>query len=175
MNTPIINYLLGIGMMASLALLPKFVFKTYGTAKTERLKFLPYFAGFLPVIYTIFFEIYVRFDGKPSLNLEVFLNFLQHGIGGGVACGLITFYLYQNFKVQLPWLKNPKVKLIGVFAIVSVLGVTNEIIELILDLMNLSQYSRDRFDTWIDLVANTIGALVAFYASLKLTSFSKKS
>ncbi len=156
-------------MMASLALLPKLVFKNYSTSKTEHLKYLPYFAGLLPVIYTLFFEIYIRFAGKPSLNLEVFLNFLQHGIGGGVACGLITFYLYQNFKVQLPWLKNHKVKFIGVFAIVSTLGVTNEIIELILDLMNFSQYSRDRFDTWIDLAANTSGAYIAFYVSSLIT------
>ncbi len=172
MNTPIINYLLGIGMMATLALLPKYLFTKYSTQKNqnkESLKNLPYLAGLLPVIYTIFFEIYVRLAGKPSLNLDVFLNFLQHGIGGGVACGLITFYLYKNFKTQLPWLSNPKVKVIGVLAIVSMLGVANEIIELSLDLMNFSQYSRDRYDTWIDLVANTSGAYIAFYVSSLIT------
>lgn len=117
------------------------------------------------------FEIYVRAFGYPELRLEVFLNFLQHSIGGGVAVGLISFYLYQNFKAQIPWIKDWRIKLFFLIGIVSIFGVANEIIELALDLMNFSEYSRDRFDTWIDLVANTTGALLAFYLA---QVFSKK-
>lgn len=162
MNTPIINYFLGIGMLLTLTLLPKKVYWLYGANKKEELKYLPYIAGLLPVVYTAFFEIYVRLAGYPDLSLEVFLNFLQHSIGGGVAVGLISFYLYQNFKFQIPWLKDWRIKLIFLLGIVSIFGVANEIIELTLDLLNFSEYSRDRYDTWVDLVANTTGALVSF-------------
>lgn len=163
MDTPIINYSLGIGMMLILAFLPKKLYWLYGQDKKEQLKHLPYFASLLPVVYTVLSEIYVRVFSYPELKSEVLLNFLQHSIGGGVAVGLISFYLYQNFKSQLPWLRDWRIKLVFLLGIVSIFGVANEIIELTLDLMNFSQYSRDRFDTWIDLVANTTGALLAFY------------
>lgn len=165
MDTPIINYFLGIGMLLTLAFLPKKLYWLYGQDKKEQLKYLPYIASLLPVIYLGIFKIYARLFGYPELRMEVFLNFLQHSIGGGVAVGLICFYLYQNFKAQLPWLKDWRIKLVFLLGIVSIFGVANEIIELALDLMNFSQYSRDRFDTWIDLVANTTGALTAFYLS----------
>lgn len=152
-------------MLLTLALLPKRLYLLFGQDKKEQLKFLPYIASILPVIYLGFFRVYIHFFGYPELRMEVFLNFLQHSIGGGVAVGLICFYLYQNFKKQLPWLKDWRIKLIFLLGIVSIFGVANEIIELILDLLNFSQYSRDRFDTWIDLVANTTGALMAFYLS----------
>jgi hypothetical protein len=172
MNTPIINYLVGMGMVATLALIPKKIYWLYGKDKKEKVKILPYIAASLPAIYTIFYEVYLQLYGKPNLNLNVFLNFLQHSIGGGVAVGLICYYLYQNFKFRLPWLKDWRIKLIFLVGIISIFGVANEVVELILDLLNFSQYSRDRFDTWIDLVANTSGALVSFYASLK---FNKKA
>lgn len=154
-------------MMLTLAFLPKKIFWQYGKHK-EQLRRLPFIAASLPVVYTIFFEIYVRVFGYPNLSLEVFLNFLQHSIGGGVAVGLISFYLYRNFKEQIPWLGDWRIKLIFLFGIVSIFGVTNEIIELSLDLLKFSQYSRDRFDTWIDLVANTSGAITSFYILLAL-------
>lgn len=163
MDTPIINYFLGIGMMLTIALLPKKLYWLYGKDKNEHLKYLPYFASLLPVVYLGFFKVYIHLFGYPDLKLEVFFNFLQHSIGGGAAVGLICFYLYQNFKAQLPWLKDWRIRLIFLIGIVSIFGVTNEIIELVLDLLKFSQYSRDRFDTWIDLVANTTGALMAFY------------
>jgi hypothetical protein len=164
MHTSIINYLLGAGMMLSLILIPKKIFWVFGKNK-EKLKYLPLVAGLLPAVYTILYTVYLHVFGKPDLSLEVFLNFLQHSIGGGVACGLITFYLYANFVKQLPILKDWRIRAIGVFAIVSMLGVANEIIELSLDLLKFGQYSRDRFDTWIDLVANTTGAYTGFYLS----------
>ncbi len=152
-----------------LIFIPKKIFWVFGkNQEAEKFKHLPFIAGFLPAIYTIFYTVYLHIFGKPDLSLEVFLNFLQHAIGGGVACGLITFYLYANFVTQLPILKDWRVKLIAVFAIVSMLGVANEIIELSLDLLNFSQYSRDRFDTWIDLLANTTGAYTAFYLSYRI-------
>jgi len=166
MNTPIINYFLGIGMLLTLTFAPKKLYWRYGNDKNEKIKNLPYIAGLLPIIYLGFFRIFLHLFGEPELSLEVFLNFLQHSIGGGVAVGLISFYLYQNFKTQLPWLKDWRIRLIFLLGIVSIFGVANEIIELSLDLMNFSEYSRDRFDTWIDLVANTTGALAAFYVSL---------
>ena len=166
MNIPIINYLLGAGMTISLFLIPKKIFRSFSNNKeAEKLKYFPLIAGVLPAVYTIFYIIYIHLFGKPALSLEVFLNFLQHSIGGGIACGLINFYLYINFQKQLPFLKDWRIRAIGVFAIVSMLGVTNEIIELSLDLLKFGQYSRDRFDTWIDLVANTTGAYTGFYLS----------
>lgn len=157
-------------MMATLAFLPKKLYWLYGSDKKEQFKYLPYVASLLPVIYTILFEVYVRVFSYPSLDLEVFLNFLQHSIGGGVAVGLVCFYLYQNFKTQLPWLQDWRIKLVFLLGIVSLFGVTNEIIELVLDLLKFGQYSRDRYDTWIDLVANTTGALIAFYLLMSMSS-----
>ena len=174
MNTPIINYFLGIGMLLTLTFLPKKIYWLYSANKKEELKYLPYIAGLLPVVYTAFFEIYIRLAGYPDLSIEVFLNFLQHSIGGGVAVGLISFYLFQNFKAQIPWLKDWRIKLIILLGIVSIFGVANEIIELTLDLLNFSEYSRDRYDTWIDLVANTTGALFAFYIISFMRTISPK-
>lgn len=173
MQTPLVNYFLGIGMTLTLAFLPKKLYWLYGQDKKEQLKYLPYFASLLPVIYLGLFKIYVHLFGYPELRLEVFLNFLQHSIGGGVAVGLICFYLYENFKAQIPWLKDWRIKLIFLLGIVSIFGVANEIIELLMDLMNFSEYSRDRYDTWIDLVANTTGALAAFYLSGRIYRLKK--
>lgn len=166
--------LLPVSMGLILALLPKYIFLKYSKSKKEEFKSLPYIAGSLPVAYSIFYIIYSGLSAKSNLSLEVFLNFLQHSIGGGVAVGLISFYLYQNFKQQIPWLKGWRIKLIFLLGIVSIFGVANELVEFSLDLINLGTFSRDRFDTWVDLFANTLGALTGLYLPLLYLSLRCK-
>jgi len=86
-----------------------------------------------------------------------FANFGLH-FGGGMACGLIFEYFLQVFdKLQVKL--NFLTQLILLYFLVSGLGVGSELLEFLLDLVGNLPFSTDRFDTWFDLTANTIGAI----------------
>lgn len=90
------------------------------------------------------------------------VNFLQHMIGGGVAVGFMGIYFIQNLKSFFSY-RNLILEIIFIFALVSVFGVVNEILEFYLDLLGVGIFSADRYDTWFDLVANSTGALSIFF------------
>ncbi len=90
------------------------------------------------------------------------INFLQHAVGGGVAVGFISIYFIKNFRERFPVFNNFFFQLIFVFALVSMLGVANELLEFLLDYLGIGIFSADRYDTWFDLLANTSGALGVF-------------
>jgi hypothetical protein len=90
------------------------------------------------------------------------VNFIQHGVGGGVAVALGCLYMIENFKDKLDFFNNRIFQMIFIFACVSSLGVLNEILEFTFDALRIGIYSNDRYDTWFDLVANSIGALLTF-------------
>ncbi len=93
-------------------------------------------------------------------------TFQQHFVGGGMylAC------LYVYFKKLLGWKLSPYISLVILFAWVSAFGVANELFELTLNITGLTQVNMG--DTGWDLLANTLGAFVA-YAVLVLIRLEK--
>lgn len=93
---------------------------------------------------------------SPLINGQE-TQFMTHFVGGGIFSGLVWLYLVLN----LGW--NPKsmlVESVSLFAVVSSLGVANEIFEILLYQMGLMPNGIT--DTSWDLLANTLGAGV-FY------------
>ena len=94
-------------------------------------------------------------------------NLYLHGIGGGMSSALLFCYLYNLFDVRLSW----RVQIIALFAFVSCLGVLNELLEYAIEVFTPLVMSLDSQDTWRDLVANTIGAFMAF-GLVKIAAFA---
>ncbi len=90
-------------------------------------------------------------------------SFSTHFIGGGLFTGCIWLYLKQ----QLSWKASPLLELISLYALVSMLGVANELAELLLQEVGI--HFANSSDTWWDLLANTAGAFAFWvgYRSLK--------
>lgn len=85
-------------------------------------------------------------------------NFVQHTFGGGVAVAIGFFYLKQQFKARFNW----RIEFILLFGLVSALGCINELVEFAADNLGYGFFSLDRQDTWRDIAANSLGAIVAF-------------
>ena len=92
-------------------------------------------------------------------------NALLHGLGGGVAAALLFTYLVGTFEVA--W--SVRVQAVGLFILVSTLGVLNELGEYVVELFHLAVYSEDTHDTWRDFTANTVGAALGFVLLLALS------
>jgi hypothetical protein len=131
-------------------------------------KFYLLLAGLLPILFL--------FVPDNLIHLR-WVNFLQHGIGGGVAVGLVCLYFISIFEgVLTPFLIKEGwggfcVRFIFVFATVSMLGVINELLEFALDFVGIGIYSADRYDTWYDLLANTTGAISIFLIFTMIKKF----
>jgi hypothetical protein len=91
-----------------------------------------------------------------SYNYSQKMNFVMHAVGGGVACAL----MFQHIKAQMKWKFTRFQELMFLLAFVSVFGVINELAEFSLDTLGFGRFSIDRIDTWLDLLANSSGALI---------------
>lgn len=111
------------------------------------------FAFLLPVFWV--------FVPKEMVHLRE-VNFIQHAVGGGVAVGFVFIYFVKSLKDKAPLLNKFPFQIIGLYALVCMLGVTNELLEFLLDYLGVGIFSADRYDTWFDLVANTTGAFSVF-------------
>lgn len=99
-------------------------------------------------------------------------NFLLHSIGGGLAPACIFRYLTAT----LGWSLNWRFSLVGTFMLASSLGVINELAEFGAELLLIGTFSFDSQDTWRDLAANTLGAVVGWVIiGLVMTSSKKRS
>jgi hypothetical protein len=85
-------------------------------------------------------------DGKQT-------QFMTHFIGGGVFTGLLWLYSKLVKKWRAAWWLEAA----SLFALVSALGVANELFEFVL--FKLGHMPLGISDTSYDLVANTLGAL----------------
>jgi len=112
-----------------------------------------FFAFCLPLIWV--------FLPKEVVTLRE-VNFIQHAVGGGVAVSFVAIYLIKNFRQKFEIFDYFLFQLVFVFALVSMLGVINELFEFVLDTYKIGVFSSDRYDTWYDLVANTSGAMSLF-------------
>lgn len=88
-------------------------------------------------------------------------SFVTHLVGGGIFSGFVWLYLKERANQKLSWLAE----LITLYALVSALGVANELFEFAM--VQLGFIELDPSDTWWDLVANTSGALL-FWIFYKL-------
>ena len=83
-------------------------------------------------------------------------------IGGGLAIGLVSFYFINSLKINFPIFKNYIFQILFTYALVCMFGVSNEILEFFFDVVKIGVFSADRYDTWFDLTANTLGAAFIF-------------
>jgi hypothetical protein len=84
-------------------------------------------------------------------------SFTTHLVGGGLFTGLVWYYL----KKSLQWHGHWFLEAFSLFALVSALGVANELFEIVLYVFGGMPHGIS--DASWDLLANTLGALV-FYA-----------
>ncbi len=84
-------------------------------------------------------------------------NRILHGLGGGVLALLVCFFVVKDSKIPIT---RFQFFFLG-FLLVTALGVANEIMEFILQHYFNISFARTSTDTWLDLVSNTVGALVA--------------
>lgn len=96
-----------------------------------------------------------------SLNVtdRVTGNFFYHAVGGGVAATLLYIYLLKTYWVSYGW----RVEVVLLYCFVSALGVLNELAEYAGEfVIRVGFFSWDSHDTWRDLTANTLGAVIAW-------------
>lgn len=85
-------------------------------------------------------------------------SFSTHFFGGGIFAGLVWQYLKRSLKWRAHWL----LEAFSLFALVSALGVANELLEIALNAFGLMPHGIT--DTSWDLLANTLGAAIFFGA-----------
>lgn len=133
---------------------------------------------------------YVNSRGRfnpPMLLLACFLFFISwylpspdiqgqqtaattHFVGGGVFTGLIWIYAKQ----YLRWTKHWIIELFSLLALVSLLGVMNELFELLV--VNLGLANLHLTDTSWDLLMNTLGAITVWVVyRVYMHTFKNKS
>jgi uncharacterized membrane protein YjdF len=87
-------------------------------------------------------------------------NFVYHAVGGGVMSALVFEYLLLTYRIHFNW----RIQVVLLYCFVSALGVLNELAEYVAEFfIGLGTLSWDSHDTWRDLTANTLGALVAWF------------
>ncbi len=82
--------------------------------------------------------------------------FSTHFVGGGLFCALLWMAIVYDGRWQLAWFQH----LALLYFLVSGLGVANELFELLLSQTVMPDFSMN--DTWWDLLANSLGALVGW-------------
>lgn len=80
-------------------------------------------------------------------------QFSTHFVGGGFFTGFVWLYIVR----QLGWKLSIPLEMLSLYALVSLLGVANELFELLVTQLGLVRLTP--CDTWWDLFANTVGAL----------------
>ncbi len=140
-------FALALSLLAFVTYVPgsRLAFRVLGWERPTRHWWLPWLAAvtltmawFLPAV-------------KVSAGSD---TFLLHAVGGGCSVALMAFFVSSNRRVS-----NVGQRLAITLAMVSVLGVANEILELIIDHLAGTYLTADSAS---DLLANTVGACVAF-------------
>ena len=99
----------------------------------------------------------VIFSFTFSLNDPIWRNRVQHGLG----CGFLTFGIcFLAAKFSEIKLSRARFALFS-FLLVTALGVLNEVIEFVLQNYFDFFFTAKVNDTWLDLISNWIGILVA--------------
>lgn len=96
----------------------------------------------------------ISWDLPSSFFTEHTATFSQHAVGGGLASVCVAYYFLHHAE-NTTFLKRA----LAALAVVSVLGVLNEMLELVLDSVRGTRLAADA--SW-DLFANTAGAALTF-------------
>ena len=80
--------------------------------------------------------------------------FITHLVGGGIFTGFVWLYIKNFYNLKI----SPLAEIILLYLLVSALGVTNELFEFVFTKLGI--FSVNPFDTWWDLLANTLGAVI---------------
>ncbi|PIR87823.1 MAG: hypothetical protein COU10_02450 [Candidatus Harrisonbacteria bacterium CG10_big_fil_rev_8_21_14_0_10_45_28] len=89
-------------------------------------------------------------------------NRLLHAVGGGVLASLACFLAVKDSRVKIT---KPQFFILTVL-IVTALGVANELAEFFLQQTTGEIFASTITDTWLDLLSNTLGTLVATLVAL---------
>ncbi len=85
-------------------------------------------------------------------------NFIEHALGGGAPSAFMLAALLAAGRRRFTWLQE----LVLLFFFVSGTGALNELLEFLGDELTSFQFSLDRFDTWYDILANSLGAVAGW-------------
>lgn len=78
---------------------------------------------------------------------------------GGVAAGILFYFVIKAYGLRFSgWWQKP----LALYFLVCGLGIANELLEFFTDKTGLVVVPVHRNDTWWDMVANTLGAAIAF-------------
>jgi hypothetical protein len=88
---------------------------------------------------------------------RVLANRFQHAIGGGFIAFIVCFLLVRDSKLPI----NKYQFFIFSFLVVNALGVANEILEFFLDFFINVEFAPTINDTWLDLISNNVGIILA--------------
>ncbi len=84
-------------------------------------------------------------------------NRVQHAVGGGVVAFLVCFCATGDSGVRMSRFQFVALSVL----IVTALGVANEMFEYVLQTFGIALFAETPEDTWLDLVSNTVGIVVA--------------
>jgi hypothetical protein len=101
-----------------------------------------------------------------SIPNEALGNRFLHGFGGGFLVIVMCFLIVRDTKVQISRFQF----FLFAFLIATALGVANEILEFALQNTTSFIFAPTINDTWLDLVSNTVGALLGlcvFFPAIK--------
>ncbi len=115
---------------------------------------------FISVVFLLFFAI------SEVVTDRDLGNRILHSLAGGFTATLLCFFAMRDSCTNITRLQFA----IFTFLIVMSLGVANEITEFAGQNLGLYVFSTSINDTWLDLVSNTVGAIVGCVA---LTPFVK--
>lgn len=94
---------------------------------------------------------------------------ITHFLGGGLFTGLLWIYVKQ----YLQWNRHWVIELVSLLALVSLLGVANELFELLV--VNLGLANLHLTDTSWDLLMNTLGSITVWVIYQLYQYFFKKN
>lgn len=102
----------------------------------------------------------------PSPDIQgQYTAFTTHFVGGGMFSAFLWLYIKKQLAKDYSWWQD----LVAIYLLVSALGVANELFELLVTQLHLAKITPT--DTWWDLLANTLGALLVW---LVYTIFRKR-
>jgi|SRR5581483_9008416 len=143
-------YIISVGMGVSYLLL-YFLFPLLFTNKLISLKLKSLYS----IIYVVVFSLTVNFISN-SIADQWFGDRILHIFGGGVTAFLVCFLVVRDSKLKINKFQFLVISLLTVTS----LGVVNELIEFFLQMLTHIIFAPTITDTWLDLLSNTIGAII---------------
>ena len=161
-----IIYLLAVTVGICLAYFPLYYFFTYFFKNSNPPPPSPQrtFTSLLLVV-LISFTVYVLSFSIQSIE---FGNRIIHSMGGGFLGTILCFMVVRDSRLKIDKIRF----LILTFLVVTTLGVFNEIIEFFLQNNFSFTAAPNVNDTWLDLISNTVGIILA---SICLLPFLNKN